>query len=191
MILIFEFEVKTTLEQLEDDEESESESEDEHGVERDNPEWEDQFYKVLPLIASKDPSIYHKEKDFFPEVLEASEENPPKKKKEKKLTVQQYIVNTLLETEGKGLKEDKELQKLKKNKDLSYVEEQEMLKKSIRFGDEKEEKEEEEFFSLRKKSKKELAADEENFLKFQSSEEGKKIVKETVIFLKQTNFSYF
>src|SRR5690606_32754771 len=100
-----------------------------------------------------------------------------------------------------GINEGKELDKLKKKaENMSYVEEQEMLKKSIRFGDEERVKEEEEndedgdFFSLRNKSKKEIQQEEEKFQIFQNSEEGKKIAKVTVKnlnFLKKKNFLYF
>ena len=111
--------MKEKYKDLELESEESSELEDEDGFLRDNKQWDNQFLKLVPLLAQKDPKIKElaKQKEVFEDVEEDEETKKKMEeaslKQQKPLLVKDYLRDMLLENEGKDVNSDEETQQKK------------------------------------------------------------------------------
>merc|ERR1711962_823023 len=111
---------------------SESEDDDAEGL---TPQIEKDFLQTLSMIREKDPKIYEKDSVFFTPANEESSSNGKRVKKDEPIYLKDYERKRLLEKGEKAYLsdsdgEDETLVK-KERGDVTYVEEQDNLKKSL------------------------------------------------------------
>lgn len=177
---------KYVKEDASDESESTEEEEDEQGEDLDDPEWDNQFFRILPMIQAKVPTIYEN-KEFFPEKKEgegedeeeAAEKKKKKKQKEKPLLLKDYMRQQLIETEGKGVDSDEEMERAAADKEeedlppaLAQARAKEEFLRSVQAA---EAGEGDELFAKKKKSKKEQQKEEEDFQAFMQEQSKKKV----------------
>ncbi|XP_016997172.2 protein KRI1 homolog [Drosophila takahashii] len=146
-----------------------------------DPKFDQDFFKTLSSLKSKDPRIYDKGTRFFNESSSEEEDkdgdSPSKKKKKTKpVTLKDYERKVILEHNGKFESSDEEQQERKEQEELqraqspSAVEEERRLKAEFRsVMNQEDEGEDEEFggiFKKRSKTKEQTAAEEADFAKW-------------------------
>lgn len=144
-----------------------------------DPKFDQDFFKTLSSLKSKDPCIYDKGTKFFSESSgdedDKDGEAPKKKKKAKPVTLKDYERKVILEHNGKFESSDEEQQEkeheeLQRAQSPSAVEEERRLKAEFRKVMNKEDdSEDEEFggiFKKRSKTKEQTAAEEADFAKW-------------------------
>ncbi|XP_046846378.1 protein KRI1 homolog [Xenia sp. Carnegie-2017] len=147
-----------------DNSESSSESEDEDAREL-NFEKEKNFLKTLALIKNKDPKIYDKNATFYSNEVILNEEKA--RKSDKPMFLKDYERKRLLE-QGSELSESEEscsFEEKNKENGLTYIEEQEELKKSFKDafnGDE----DKSDFLKTRIKPKQEKETEDKEYLEW-------------------------
>ncbi|XP_052844410.1 protein KRI1 homolog [Drosophila gunungcola] len=176
---------------------SDSESSEEDEV---DPKFDQDFFKTLSSLKSKDPRIYDKGTRFFNESSSdeehKDEEQPKKQKKAKPVTLKDYERKVILEHNGKFESSDedqqeKEQEELQRAQSPSAVEAERRLKDEFRsVMNQEDDGEDEEFggiFKKRTKTKEQTAAEEADFAKWLAGkqEEIKQTDKEQLEPLKQ------
>jgi len=147
-----------------DEDESTSEEEDEYG-ELITPEVDAQIMKTILKVKAHDKDIYDSEKKFFSEqemekARQLWKEKQEKQKAEKPMHLKDYHRKVLL---GE-IKDDEEGEE---NKEKTFVEEQNDLKKEfLNEANNIDEDDTDSFFTVKKKSKEELAQEEEDYKTF-------------------------
>ncbi|KAG0268250.1 hypothetical protein DFQ27_007218 [Actinomortierella ambigua] len=194
------FSKKADLDYDLDDDSEEDEEEDETG-ELITPELDGQIMRTIGLIRSKDPKIYEAANYFFiPEEMENArkewKEKQEQAKANKPVTLKDYHRKVLLEDGGMVDEEeevkkattaaaagqkDKKTTKNKQESEMTYVEQQEHLKKEMRnaFGDEDDEDDEgdedaDSFFTQKAKTKEDEDAEEDDYKRFLMESMGSK-----------------
>ncbi|KAH8364320.1 hypothetical protein KR084_005889 [Drosophila pseudotakahashii] len=155
---------------------SDSESSEEDEV---DPKFDQDFFKTLSSLKSRDPRIYDKGTRFFDESSSEEEdkdgESSKKKKKSKPVTLKDYERKVILEHNGKFESSDeeqqeKEQEELQRAQSPTAVEEERRLKAEFRsVMNQEDEGEDEEFggiFKKRSKTKEQTAAEEADFAKW-------------------------
>ncbi|EDW94259.1 protein KRI1 homolog [Drosophila yakuba] len=144
-----------------------------------DPKFDQDFFKTLSSLKSKDPRIYDKGTKFFSESSgdedDKDGESPKKKKKPKPVTLKDYERKVILEHNGKfessdDEQQEKEHEELQRAQSPSAVEEERRLKAEFRKVMTKDDdSEDEEFggiFKKRSKTKEQTAAEEADFAKW-------------------------
>ncbi|KAF9974529.1 KRRI-Interacting protein 1 [Actinomortierella ambigua] len=175
---------------LDEDDSEEDEEEDETG-ELITPELDGQIMRTIGMIRSKDPKIYEAANYFFiPEEMENArkewKEKQEQAKKNKPVTLKDYHRKVLLE-DGGLVDEEEEVKKSLKGKaaktkkdesEMTYVEQQEHLKKEMRdaFGDDDDDDgdDADSFFTQKAKTKEDEEAEEEDYKMFLMESMGSK-----------------
>ncbi|XP_017128654.1 protein KRI1 homolog [Drosophila elegans] len=152
---------------------SDSESSEEDEV---DPKFDQDFFKTLSSLKSKDPRIYDKGTKFFNESSSDEEEGQPKKqKKAKPVTLKDYERKVILEHNGKFESSDeeqqeKEQEEMQRAQSPTAVEAERRLKDEFRsVMNQEDDGEDEEFggiFKKRTKTKEQTAAEEADFAKW-------------------------
>ncbi|KAH8255222.1 hypothetical protein KR038_006053 [Drosophila bunnanda] len=156
---------------------SDSESSEEDEV---DPKFDQDFFKTLSSLKSKDPRIYDKETRFFNESSsddddKEGESSPKKKKKSKPVTIKDYERKVILEHNGKFESSDddqqeKEEEEYQRAQSPTAVEEERRLKAEFRnVMNQEDDGEDEEFggiFKKRSKTKEQTEAEEADFAKW-------------------------
>ncbi|XP_017021332.1 protein KRI1 homolog [Drosophila kikkawai] len=158
---------------------SDSESSEEDEV---DPKFDQDFFKTLSSLKSKDPRIYDKETRFFNESSSdegdkegEGEASPKKKKKSKPVTLKDYERKVILEHNGKfessdEEKQEKEEEEYQRAQSPTAVEEERRLKDEFRnVMNQEDDGEDEEFggiFKKRSKTKEQTEAEEADFTKW-------------------------
>ncbi|KAH8239965.1 hypothetical protein KR032_009850 [Drosophila birchii] len=156
---------------------SDSESSEEDEV---DPKFDQDFFKTLSSLKSKDPRIYDKETRFFNESSsdeddKEGESSPKKKKKPKPVTLKDYERKVILEHNGKFESSDddqqeKEEEEYERAQSPTAVEEERRLKDEFRnVMNQEDDGEDEEFggiFKKRSKTKEQTEAEEADFAKW-------------------------
>ncbi|CAB4031483.1 KRI1 homolog, partial [Paramuricea clavata] len=148
-----------------EDSESTSESEDEDAKEL-NTEKERDFLKTLALIKNKDPKIYNKDTKFYSDEVNVNVEDRKPEKHAKPIYLKDYERERLLEKGSEAFvseesSEDEEGTTAKPP--LTYIEEQEELKKSFTDAVNAVDDNEVHFLTKRKKSKREKEVEDKNY----------------------------
>lgn len=146
---------------LNSDEDTSSSDEDESDIELPD-KVEMDFLKTLSSLKNKDPKIYDDSVKFFDDT--PIDPTVKKKKKEQTMFLKDYERQMLLEHGSKGF--DDEDNEDPQSRGLTYVEEQENIKKSLKSALEEVEDEDENFgglFQTRVKSKVEVEKEEANY----------------------------
>ncbi|XP_028393073.1 protein KRI1 homolog [Dendronephthya gigantea] len=143
-----------------EDSESSSETEDEDAKDL-NMAKERDFLKTLALIKNKDPKIYKKDAKFYSDDKSINAEDEKSKKSSKPIYLKDYERERLLRkgSEAFEISSDEE----EKQPSLTYVEEQEELKKSLKDAVNAVESNKDDFLTKRKKSKQEKEIDDKNY----------------------------
>uniref|UniRef100_A0A6P4FG18 Protein KRI1 homolog n=1 Tax=Drosophila rhopaloa TaxID=1041015 RepID=A0A6P4FG18_DRORH len=155
---------------------SDSESSEEDEV---DPQFDQDFFKTLSSLKSKDPRIYDKDARFFNEPSSDEEdkddESPKKKKKAKPVTLKDYERKVILEHNGKFESSDeeqqeKEQEEFQRAQSPTAVEAERRLKDEFRsVMNQEDDGEDEEFggiFKKRSKTTEQTAAEEADFAKW-------------------------
>jgi len=129
---------------------TESSEESEYEEEEENPEWDEEFLKILPMIQNKDPSLFDKSKSFFKE----KEEDQNKEKNQ--------------ENKSKFLKSNEEKESYK---DLPLVKQRQQDKKDFLKAVETDD---DDLFSVKQRSNEDIEKEEQEFLAFKRKEDKKK-----------------
>lgn len=133
--------------------------------------FEEDFYKVLALLKSKDPRIYDKEVSFFDEQNEEDEKNKKKKsKKEKGVSLRDFERKIILERGGKySDSEDESGPKIQNGNGITYVQEQDEIRNSFKAAFEDED-EDEDLLVVKTKSEEQIRKVFLSFFDLQRSE---------------------
>ncbi|XP_037722586.1 protein KRI1 homolog [Drosophila subpulchrella] len=144
-----------------------------------DPKFDQDFFKTLSSLKSKDPRIYDKDAKFFNESSsdegDKDEESLKKKKKTKPVTLKDYERKVILEHNGKFESSDeeqqeKEQEEFQRAQSPTAVEEERRLKAEFRsVMNQEDDGEDEEFggiFKKRSKTKEQTAAEEADFAKW-------------------------
>lgn len=148
-----------------EDDSSDDASTDEELV---NPEFDKEFLKSLAFLKSKDPKKYEKIPKFFenvPSVEETIKEKQLKKSK-KPVTVADYQLQRLIETEGRMSEEENDVVEAP-DTSMSYVKEQEKIKNDLKKAlEDSSEDEEGKLFKVREKPREEVEKEDEDYLQW-------------------------
>ncbi|XP_017071192.1 protein KRI1 homolog [Drosophila eugracilis] len=156
---------------------SDSESSEEDEV---DPKFDQEFFKTLSSLKSKDPRIYDKGTKFFNESSSSdeedkNEESPKKTKKSKPVTLKDYERKVILDHNGKfessdDEQQEREQEELQRAQSPTAVEEERRLKAEFQnVMNQEDDGEDEEFggiFKKRSKTKEQTAAEEADFAKW-------------------------
>lgn len=136
-----------------------------------DPKFDEEFYKTLSSLKSKDPSIYDKKSKFFDnyDKNDDNDGNEKKNKKRRALTLKDYERKVILEKGGIYEDDEDENEQNKRSFSPSYNQEQEQLKKEFKQLLNDNDDEDEEFggiFKKRNKTEEEKEKEEEDFVKW-------------------------
>ncbi|XP_062566449.1 protein KRI1 homolog [Saccostrea cucullata] len=153
--------------ELEDSSSSESEDEDAEAL---TAQLEEDWFKTLAALKSKDPRIYDKNAKFYhseeEESDDSSDEPGPSSKKDKPVYLKDYHRKVILEKEGKVSDEESDDNEEDISHEPGYYEEQEEIKKSFKEKLAEESDSEGELFTKRLKTKEQEEEEEKDYIKW-------------------------
>ncbi|XP_058804622.1 protein KRI1 homolog [Phymastichus coffea] len=158
-----------------DEETEDSSSEDDEGEGKIPEDFDKCFYKTLACLKTKDPKIYDGDIKFFKEIDTEYEEGKEKenkkelkKQKEKPLFLRDYESKIVLERGGKfSDSENDEEEENARHGDLTYIQEQQEIRNSLKKAlQDEDDNEEENLFKPKIKTKEEIQKEEDDYAEF-------------------------